>query len=208
MEELKKGHCDTCGFLVMRVWGDTVFYEATQEYREKGVDVGASGSSSRPPLCIVLAARLDKEVEEHTRERAGPNMSNTEYDLLPIIQKPDRDCSKWRKWEQGFSPKEHREMMDRQWMLNMEDKRDTSTREWQAEQEAKRRRFQLWLAVLSGLMVILAAMVGALYGVYVQRDVDPPNITIQMPASTPTPIPTFTPTPTPMSAPPTPPASK
>lgn len=167
MEEIKKGNCDTCGFLVMRAWSDTVLHEATQDYREKGRDEGSS--LSRPPLCFALAARLDREVEEHTRERAGPNMSNAEQDLLAVIQRTDRNCSKWRKWEMGFSPKEHREMMDREWMLKWQADREEADRKWREKQRQEDKQWRRIELIVIGIIGVLVAGGFAVLGAFIQR---------------------------------------
>jgi len=41
------------------------------------------------------------------------------------------ECGQWTKWRQGSSPKEHREMLDRQWLIAREDRRDDEARKWQ-----------------------------------------------------------------------------
>ena len=42
----------------------------------------------------------------------------------------DRECEFFTKWKQGFTPKEHREMMDRQFRMEMEEKRRKNDRKW------------------------------------------------------------------------------
>ncbi len=114
-----KRRCDKCGFLVLHFWNDTGLYEATQEYREKGVDEGLSGSLSRPPLCLVQASRIDLEVEAHNTATAGPRMAVGAPSIVAVIQKSDRNCSKWRQWIPGFSPKEHFEMRERRYLARL-----------------------------------------------------------------------------------------
>jgi hypothetical protein len=152
-----KGRCDTCGFLVLRFWTDTGLYEATQEYREKGADEGLSGSLSRPPLCLVQAARIDLEVEANIKATAGSDMSIGPPSIVAVIQKPDRRCSMWRQWIPGFTPKEHRELLDRERQLK-----------WQTEESRRNRNYRLIELVLV-IFTIGAILVAA----FIERSSQP-----------------------------------
>ena len=80
--------------------------------------------------------------------------------VLEVISK-DRTCPKrkqadgFTRWQQGFTPKEHREMLDRERM-----------QEWQAKQDAKRtseRRFDgLLLVIVAGGFTILGVVLSVL----------------------------------------------
>lgn len=61
----------------------------------------------------------------------------------------ERLCESFVKWEQGFSPKEHREMMDRE-----------RRQEWESKQEH-------YLAKMAGTFAIIAGVVGAGIGAFI-----------------------------------------
>jgi hypothetical protein len=46
----------------------------------------------------------------------------------------ERECKKFTPWQQGFSPKEHAEMLHEQQMRQWQESREDKDREWQAEQ--------------------------------------------------------------------------
>ncbi len=174
--------CSDCGFLLDRQRRDT--REAL-----------SGGISSVPP------AHREDGLPVDPKENLYEWQINVER-LCPTSA--DGKHLGFTKWQQGFTPKEHREMLDRQWMLDREERRDKEMREWQEAQGKKAQEFQ-WKATMRGA-VIGAIVVGifSLFAPWYQTTVTKPpvvNNIIQIPASTPTPIPTFTPTPT---IPPTP----
>jgi hypothetical protein len=137
-----EGRCDTCGFLAMRFYHDAGLHEATQEFRELGLDTNAEAAITRLPFCIVQAARLDKEIEAHHKSTQAPNMSLGAPSIMAILQKKDRECREWTEWIPGFSPKEHLEMMNRERMQKWQEEREEADRKWRTEQEEKTRQWQ------------------------------------------------------------------
>ena len=67
------------------------------------------------------------------------------------IQK-ERSCEYFTPWQQGFTPKEHREMLNRDWMLNYQKEREESDRKWQAKQQTR-------LVIIAGIFKILGAII-------------------------------------------------
>ena len=65
----------------------------------------------------------------------------------------DRTCQEFTKWRQGFTPKEHREMLDRK-----------DFREWQEKQRKSDRWWRIIevfiLVVFAGLFTLLGAFIG------------------------------------------------
>jgi hypothetical protein len=131
--------CDGCGFLSMRRRSDRALCEVEGPIRQTGeVPLEASSPSSNlyedAPVCYARAADLAKELR-----------GTRPADRLAVIQK-DRDCASFTPWQQGFSPKEHREMIDsaalREWMS--EDKRQAQAREdrRRAEDQAREERLE------------------------------------------------------------------
>lgn len=135
------------------------------------------------PTCFAMAISLEKEVAFHDYPterysettlqdaisgyeellRIDPSQSEK---LVAVLSRQDRHCQKWRRWQQGFTPKEHREMLDREWMLKYQAERKESdrnfrlrmaedNRKWQAQQQTR-------LALIAGIFVIIGAIIGAL----------------------------------------------
>lgn len=48
--------------------------------------------------------------------------------MLIVLQVPQDDCPDWTQYLEGITPKERREMLDRQWMLEQEEKRRRADR--------------------------------------------------------------------------------
>jgi hypothetical protein len=177
MEGIKKGRCNTCGFLAVRLWRETGLYEATQEYREHGMDDDGPGTQPRSSLCFMQAARLDLEVQAHNKATFGPDMGIGALSIVAVIQKPDRNCSKWRAWVLGFSPKEHREMMDRERMLKWQ--RSDTIRNWCF-------RFAELALVAAGIAITAYFVVKA---AYIEADATRDSARIQFEALKPQPTP-------------------
>jgi Flp pilus assembly protein TadB len=88
----------------------------------------------------------------------------------------ERQCDTFVQWQQGFTPKEHRDMLDRMLVLEREERRDRELRDWQERQEAKaeerhkeqlgetrrmHRRELLVLGVGVTVAIIIITLVGA-----------------------------------------------
>ena len=50
-------------------------------------------------------------------------------EVLSVIGR-DRNCISFTKWQQGASPKEHREMIDREKLLEFQENRRRNDRKW------------------------------------------------------------------------------
>ena len=101
--------CADCGFLALRFYYYSELHEATKDYREEGVDTDGSGSLSRPPLCLMRAFDLESEVRALVPKETGIGTNH----IVEVVSKP-RKCKQWRQWSMGFTPKDHREMVDRE----------------------------------------------------------------------------------------------
>lgn len=66
-------------------------------------------------------------------------------------------CDIFRAYKQGFTPKEHREMMDREWMQKHQDEREDVDKKWRAKQEH-------YLVKMAGIYAIVAGIGGAAIG--------------------------------------------
>jgi hypothetical protein len=117
---------------------------------------------------------------------------------LEVITK-DRLCSAFTPWQQGFTPKEHREMLDRQALLRWQSEREDADQQFRKEmQDAQlaaqdkidERRFRAeqgygWrLARFGAAVALVAAVVGAGVSAAVSPLVDDKptvNTTIEVP---------------------------
>jgi hypothetical protein len=129
--------CSDCGFLALRNEFTGHLAEAERKYRltgdkqnrlKPGLPPGRLHVSATSfewpfadlPTCFVQAYDLPDEY--HTFA----------VDTVLEVLRVERDCDVrglFTPWQQGFTPKEHREMRDRQLMLEREDKRDWEMRQ-------------------------------------------------------------------------------
>ena len=106
-----------------------------------------------------MASDLRQEVIELDTEAKRASM-------IMVLQKDRSDCPEWTPWHQGFSPKEHREMLnsreEREWnkalLERLEDMRArTENRKW------------LWGVVVIGSLLIIATLAGPLLAAWVEN---------------------------------------
>ena len=108
--------CSECGFLAVRSKKDFKLDEASSEYRKSGViaigydeqGINQHELHFQKPLCFAGVYDLSSEFDKETKGQ------NNTVSTLKVITK-DRDCTRCTDWHQGFTPKEHWEMLDRQW---------------------------------------------------------------------------------------------
>lgn len=123
-----------------------------------GVTTGEIWPYPSMPICFVQ--RYDLWQETHLTERTEDVPASM---VLEIISK-ERDCVPsvgqlgFTAWRQGFTPKEHREMMDREAMQRLQFEREEADRRWRRE-ERYWRIGELLMIIFGG---VVAAVVGAL----------------------------------------------
>ena len=127
--------CADCGFLAFRHFETQQLVEATEKIRERGAFPTTTGSYKRSmlekvPICFAMKYDLRAELPGDKDDPNGP-------DIVTVVRK-ERTCDGLTPWERGFSPKEHRERLDREWLLEWQTKREEADRNWRQEQEAKR----------------------------------------------------------------------
>jgi hypothetical protein len=124
-KQVPEYRCEKCGFLALRNRLTGTLDEAPQEYRWRaevptfrraGVSSGQfiSDFYDYPyigvPICLVRAYPLHNEFTNQDQASKG--------EIFRMLEKDRNDCAKRRlftDWQQGFTPKEHREMLDRRW---------------------------------------------------------------------------------------------
>lgn len=138
-----KVKCADCGFLAVRHFETRQLLDAEPLFRSRGyipsVTVG-KGADSRAydehPVCFA------NYINFRTPEEAG--ISASEGTRRDAVQK-ERECPHFTQWQQGFTPKEHREMIQQAELMRLQNERDRADREDRAardrhQHEADRRR--------------------------------------------------------------------
>ena len=144
--------CSECGFLALRMRGDPSYApslsEALEEHRDAG-HITQRNTYHPKPVCFMRMPWF--------REELG-KIPITVEDFRPVIH-ADQSCNQFTEWRQGFSPKEHREMIDRRW-----------ERKWRIIEMAL-------IGVLVPLFIIMATIAGA----FIERGswfVDRPSVPV------------------------------
>ena len=155
--------CKNCGFLALRGKNGELL-ESPIDYREQG-EHGIVVTEGRP-LCFAMVPALREEAKSVAADRQK---------VLEVIRR-DRDCQAFTAWQQGFSPKEHRQMLEterlREWQRKVEqedrayrDEQRQKDVEYRDRQEALSRRaihVQMWLlGLIVPVIQILTAIVTA-----------------------------------------------
>jgi hypothetical protein len=159
--------CIDCGFLATRKLDTRQLEEVEREYdntrHQTYTVIGEQGRIEDftlgygAPVCFVGQVNLHAEYPKYPKNFLNAGISESQINLA---LKLDRECDAFTKWKQGFTPKEHREMMDREWMQKHQDEREEADRKWRSKQEH-------YLVKIAGLYAIVAAVVGAGIGVVI-----------------------------------------
>jgi hypothetical protein len=148
--------CGDCGLVAFRVFDGAT--STLVEIEQLARDNEQYAPSACVLLCFVRAHDLRKEFGERTE--GSPHSSG--YRLLPILQK-ERECPAFQKWKQGYSPKEHIEMMQTD-LLKKEieerkkadeeraERRLLNDRKWRKAEKWEDRIYQLVIAVIAFLV--------------------------------------------------------
>lgn len=171
--------CAKCGFLCYRNLEDRALVEAEANFRETGkvpqpdrpteYDIGipssfvAGGGFGDIPICFARAADLDSETKLDKTNQSSIGQ-HSEGAVLRAITK-ERECAHFTTWYQGFTPKEHREMLDRDNMLIWQRDREESDRVFQAREAAENRkwRFREFLVAVIGVAVVVGVSLTAAF---------------------------------------------
>jgi hypothetical protein len=123
--------CSDCGFLAVRDNHQSYqLVEVIQEWREQG----GFPSDRYPigPVCFVRAADLLAEIRKSAESSPEPRSQQ----VLHVINK-QRECLKSEPWNQGFSPREHQQMVNDRLLQEEISQRRKDDLAWQAEQREK-----------------------------------------------------------------------
>ena len=161
--------CAECGFLTLRDRLSGELIEVPDDYRVSGrvpADVAYRGVHNYP-ICFVMAWNLFPEVEQAALQQVTDNSSDWGPYVSDIITR-DRLCPPngkelgFTNYQQGFTPKEHLENLDRQRMLQWQAEREEADRSWRERQRREDRKWWLVLALVAGLFTLLGVFVGNL----------------------------------------------
>ncbi len=149
--------CAECGFLSVRNKANYSLGEPTNDYREKGVvaiGYDEQGRNQHPlheliPLCFARQFYLRDTIGAIDKQK-------NQNDEVKLVINKEIDCKEFTKWQQGFTPKEHREMIDREWMMQHEEERENADRKWRSRQDLK-------LAIVAGVFIVLGALLTWLF---------------------------------------------
>jgi hypothetical protein len=108
------------------------------------------------PICFVQAY----DILQSTREFAGKH--EPDYLSVHTFINDDRPCKSFTKWQQGFTPKEHRDMLDRQEFRDWQAKRELEDKQFRKDEQRSNKRYriaELVLVVVTILAILAAAFI-------------------------------------------------
>ncbi len=121
--------CADCGYLAVRSKVDYSLGEAAIDFRDKGaVAIGYDDKGMNQhtlhelmPLCFARQPYLRNAIKKIDEQK------NRNDEVRRIINQ-EIDCKGFTDWQQGFTPKEHREMLDRERLLQWQSEREKDDR--------------------------------------------------------------------------------
>ncbi len=175
--------CVDCGYLAVRNVDSRELEEAEEGFREKGTGPMAQiyeGNAQahlrhwKQPLCFARVHGFSDDFRKAINEKIPEDGRVKE-----IIQR-ERQCNQSTDWQQGFTPKEHRETLDRKWMIDFQSKREDDDRSWREEQRKddltwretqesradRRHTSELWII---GGVVTAALVLGSIVAAIIER---------------------------------------
>ncbi len=153
--------CVDCGFLALRNSRSRDLDEAEELYRRTG-DVTVDGDylrHERVPICFARAWDLRDEFRNHVAEQYEEEqrerwLRTPQPEHILALIKEERQCSGFAACQQGFTSKEHRDMLDRQ-----------EQRDWQERQRRDDKKWRIAELVLliigAGVFTIIGAIVSS-----------------------------------------------
>lgn len=170
--------CAECGFLAVRNFVNRGLEEAEETFREKGYPTNIFDAEGRLrpiheelPLCFAQRYNLRDKFKEFAGKDSPDNFS------VRYVINEERECEAFTKWQLGFTPREHREMLDQKRKQESEARREHEDREWRERQEEKQRIWQeqqgykrlRWEIIIFGVLVTLALIGGQVFAAFIQR---------------------------------------
>jgi len=166
--------CADCGFLAVRHIQTRNLEEVEYESRQEGEIL--TNRYYRYPVCFVMAVNLRERLEEienlpenapRQQDAYGNYTWPTWEDLVKILIDNERECELFTKWRQGYTPKEHQEMMDRERRDKFEQEIRKIERDWQERQRKLDRQWQakqqIYLVIVAGIFTLIGAALPYLF---------------------------------------------
>ena len=144
---MAKVKCRECGFVSARDWDTRQFTEMDDKKRSTG-KIGTMYAGFEPmQVCFINSFNIREEVEILRKAAHDEPKQNSIGEMIypdlsihvNAVLNTERVCKPFRKWQQGFTPKEHKEIVNK-------------------EHERKWRLFEVGLIVLGN---IIAGCLGA-----------------------------------------------
>ncbi len=190
--------CAECGYLAQHVYRGSIpegFIDVEENSRETGslptvpfslrfTPIGQPDltpekmSGDNFPTCFSRAFQLGNETVTRYAEIYAAEKGTMANAVKEVIHK-DRACNQFVKWERGFTPKEHREMIDREYLQKHQDERDNADklfrqqmandeRIWRETQEAKHSNEEWMRNLLIGGFTVFGAIAGGIVGHFIR----------------------------------------
>jgi hypothetical protein len=162
--------CADCGLLSLRDETTGDFLEVDEVYRTQGKRNGILNRADPAMVCLAAAADLRKEFHGIP----GADGSGRTLQVIGL----SRPCPSMRKWVQGFTPKEHAQMMHAERVEQLAEDRKLADEE---RAERRRRSDRVWQVALVALSAI-SGLAGVLVGKYLPSSTQPaPVVNVQFP---------------------------
>ena len=146
--------CSKCGFLASRNVQTRRLEETELEIRKEGAlsiawNTEKPFTKYEPPICFMQSPDFKALPYSTESIYQRDKQSKEVYDEI----QRDRECKFFTEWRQGFTPKEHQEMLDRELMMKRDEARRKEEKRWHIVEI-------ILIVVLSGLFTLLGAFIG------------------------------------------------
>ncbi|HYM14675.1 MAG TPA: hypothetical protein VEZ14_03885 [Dehalococcoidia bacterium] len=122
--------CETCGLLAVFRLADREWVPADEQFRRDG---------TRPSVGTMLYG-IGARCAENKRNFVHPGSPSDEYqaeDWRWMLREDQTECDSFVRWVRGLSIRGHKAMLDRQWMIDREDRRDKEMRDREDARDAR-----------------------------------------------------------------------
>lgn len=161
--------CVYCGYLSARNETTRKLEEVEERCRLDG-NLG-QGKYVHIPICFVRSFNITKEVIT-LREKDEKRRDTVEWHkYVKEFINQERDCNLFTDWQQGFEPKEHREMLDNKAMIKWQQEQRQFDLQWQENQRKEDRRWHIIELIVFGVISVLVAGGFTIFGAFISRGV-------------------------------------
>jgi len=157
--------CKNCGYLTFRHRNSRELVETEERIRivanlprEMDVDGMSSSILERTPICFARATSLRLEIfnteyaNGNDLQLADQEANSPQDSTLLLLFDRERYCTEFTEWQQGFTPKEHRETRREDDWQKFQVQLAEDDRKWREKQEVKaEQRHQLEIKTLRGI---------------------------------------------------------